>query len=105
MDYGHHDLIHSHRVYRLQAVERRLNDYGTMMGNQVMMTVIHTPSSYNFLWKPRFHPVWCAFSAWLFFIHLALHALLTSFSQFAIIDPTSFVMLPVGERIGHYYRE
>ncbi len=83
----------------------RLNHHVTMMGNQVMMTVIHTPSSYNFLWKPRFHPVWCAFSAWLFFIHLALHALLTSFSQFAIIDPTSFVMLPVGERIGHYYRE
>ncbi len=44
MDYGHHDLIHSHRVYRFQAVERRLNDYGTMMGNQVMMTVIHTLS-------------------------------------------------------------
>ena len=30
---------------------------------------VPTPSSNNFLWKPRFHPVWCAFSAWLFFIH------------------------------------
>ena len=42
MDYAHHDPIHSHRVYSLQAVERRLNHHVTMMGNQVMMMVIHT---------------------------------------------------------------
>jgi len=24
MDYGHHDPIHSHRVYRFQAIERAL---------------------------------------------------------------------------------
>ena|SRR6266571_5461134 len=42
MDDAHHDAIHSHRVYSLQAVERRLNHHGTMMGNLVMMMVIHT---------------------------------------------------------------
>jgi len=42
MDYGHHDAIHFHRVYSLQAVDRCLNHHGTMMGNQVMMMVIHT---------------------------------------------------------------
>ena len=44
MDYAHHDPIHSHRVYSLQAVERRLNHHVTMMVNQVMMMVIHTRS-------------------------------------------------------------
>ena len=44
MDYGHHDAIHFHRVYSLQAVDRCLNHHGTMMGNQVMMMVIHTRS-------------------------------------------------------------
>ncbi len=35
-------VLHSHRVYSLQAVERRLNHHGTMMGDLVMMMVIHT---------------------------------------------------------------
>jgi len=45
MDYAHHDAIYSHRVYSLQAVERRLNHHVTMRVNQVMMCVIHTSRS------------------------------------------------------------
>ena len=42
MDYPHHDSLHPHRVYSLQAVGRPPQLPVTMMVNQVMMRVIHT---------------------------------------------------------------
>src|SRR5262245_18130490 len=42
MDYGHHDPLHCHRVYSLQAVGRPSHPHVTTIGNQVLMTVIHT---------------------------------------------------------------
>ncbi len=40
MDDGHHDAIHFHRVYSLQAVDRCLNHHGTMMGLRMTLPLV-----------------------------------------------------------------